>query len=183
MKNFHAASTKCAAGGRIYCTVSEERKAIQMEYDARTEERIWQRVRSEKQDPNTTRRGEHLPALVMEQLQLSAAYLQLSRLLQGKDGAVFVRLAREARSQAVCLKGILALVTGYAPQITAAPVPFSTVDAMQRHCYSMELRLLKEYQNRHADAEYGPVFERLAQRGWEHCYTLLEMIGKTGKGK
>lgn len=154
-----------------------------MEYDTRKEARVWQRVQNEKMETNPMLQGEHLPALIMEQLQLSAVYLQLSRLLQGKDGAEFVRLAREARTQAVCIKGILILITGEAPQISAAPVQIVTMDAMLRSCYGKELRLMKIYENRSTEPEYGPVFGRLAQRGQDHCCTLLEMIGKTGRGK
>ena len=54
---------------------------------------------------------------------------------------------------------------------------------MLRRCYGKELRLLKEYENRCSDAEYGPVFDRLAQRGRDHCCTVLELIGKLGKVK
>ena len=154
-----------------------------MEYDTRKEARVWQRVQNEKAQTNPLLHGDHLPALIMEQLQLSAAYLQLSRLLQGKDGAEFVRLAREARTQAVCIKGILILITGEVPQISTAPVQLTTMEAMLRSCYGKELRLMKIYENRSTEPEYGPVFSRLAQRGQEHCCTLLEMIGKTGRGK
>ena len=154
-----------------------------MEYDIRREERVWQRIQSEKREQNAAPRGENLPALIMEQLQLSSAYLQISRLLQGKDGSEFVRLAREARAGAVCLKGILVLTGKPAPPISTTPAQFSTMDAMLRRCYGMELRLMKEYESRHGDMEYGPVFARLAQRGGEHCGTLLELIGKTGRTK
>ena len=154
-----------------------------MEYDTRKEERVWQRVRSEKTEQAAENRPDPLPAWIMEQLELSASYLQLSRLLQGKDGAEFVKLARESRAQAVCLKGILSLMTGHSAQIVAAPVHFSAVDTMLRSCYGKELRLMKEYESRSSDPEYGPVYERLSKRGREHCYILLEMVGKTGKPK
>ena len=154
-----------------------------MENDIRKEARVWQRIQSEKQDQDAVSGRDHLPALIMEQLQLSSAYMQLSRLLQGKDGTEFVRLAREARGQAACLKGILTLVSGNAQQISTTPVSFSAVDTLLRNCYGKQLRLLREYENRSADPEYGPVFERLAQRGREHCCALLELIGKVGKGR
>jgi len=150
-----------------------------MEYDTQKAARVWQRVQHDKQEPVTQR--DPLPALIMEQLQLSAAYLQLARQLSGQDGAVFVRLAREAKTQAVCLKGILTLMTGQPPECGSAPPQLSTIDAMLRRCYGKELRLLKEYENRCSDAEYGPVFDRLAQRGRDHCCTVLELIGKLGK--
>ena len=154
-----------------------------MEYDARKEARVWQRVQNEKAETNPLPQGDPLPALIMEQMQLTAMYLQLSRLLQGKDGAVFVRLAREARAQAVCVKGILVLISGQAPQITGAPAQITTVDAALRSCYGKELRLMKAYENRRTEPEYGPVYERLAERGREHCCALLELIGKLGRPK
>ena len=154
-----------------------------MDYDTQKAARVWQRVQTEKQGENTPQRTDHLPGLILEQLQLSATYLQLARQLPGKDGAVFVRLAREARAQAACLKGILALMSEQVPEISSAPVQFSAMEAMLRRCYGKELRLLKEYENRRSDPEYGPVFERLACRGRDHCWALLELIGRIVRPK
>ena len=152
-----------------------------MEHEICKETRVWQRVQQDKQTALSQSRSDHLPALIMEQLQLSAAYLQLARQFSGKEGAEFVRLAREAKAQAVCMKGILTLMTDQSPEIVGIPPQFSAVDITLRRCYGKELQLLKECENRRTDAEYGPVFERMAQRGREHCCMLLELIGKTGK--
>ena len=154
-----------------------------MNYDTQKTARVWERVQAEKQETAKPQQGDHLPSLIMEQLQLSAIYLQLARQLPGKDGAVFVRLARETRAQAACLKGILALMIGQVPEITAAPVPYSTMEAMLRRCYGKELRLLKEYESRLSDAEYGPVFDRLVNRGREHCWVVSELIGRIARSK
>ena len=148
-----------------------------MEIDARKEARVWQRVQGEKQEPAVQNRGDNLPALIMEQLQLSAAYSHLSRIYPGRDGTVFMRLAREARNQGVCLKGILKLMTGQNPSVATAPPQISAPDAMLRRCYGQELRLLREYESRCADPEYGPVFDRMASRNREHCGTVMELIG------
>ena len=149
-----------------------------MDYDTQKAARVWQRVQMEKQEVPVAQRADHLPGLILEQLQLAAAYLQLARQLPGKDGAVFVRLAREARAQGACLKGILALMSEHVPEVSSAPVQFSAMEAMLRRCYGKELRLLKEYEACQTDPEYGPVFERLASRGRDHCWVLLEMIGR-----
>ncbi|MBR4290942.1 MAG: hypothetical protein IKT52_09935 [Oscillospiraceae bacterium] len=154
-----------------------------MEHDIRKEARVWQRVQNEKQEREVQQRSDHLPTLIMEQAQLSAAYLQLARHLSGQDGALFMRLAREAKAQAVCLKGILSLMTGRAPETATTPPQFTTVDAMLRRCYGKELWLLKAYESRCSDPEYGPVYERMTQRGREHCCTVLELVGRMGKGK
>lgn len=151
-----------------------------MEYDTHKAARVWQRVQGEKQEP-AVQHGDSLAALIMEQLQLSAVYQQLSRQTTGKDGAPFMRLAREAKTQALCLKGIMTLITGQAAAMGPTPPQVSTRDAMLRRCYGRELRLLKEYENRCGDAEYGPVFNRMAARGREHCCTLLELIGAVGR--
>ena len=152
-----------------------------MEYDIRKEARVWQRVQDGKQPPEPSRPVENLPALILEQLQLSSAYRQLAGRMNSKDGAVLIRLEREANMQATCLKGIVALMNGFSPQSAGASQQLSGTDAILRRCYGAELRLLKAYENRISDAEYGPVFDRMAARGREHCYVLLELIGKTGK--
>lgn len=180
MKNFRSILTKYPSGGCIHCT---EKEGMEMGYDARKEERVWQRVCSEKQEEHIHRQMENLPALIMEQLQLSAVYRQLASRINGKDGAVLIRLAREANTQAVCLKGIVALMKGSVPQTCGAPQPITGTEAILRRCYGTELRLMKAYENRNADEEYGPVFERMAARGREHCCALLELIGKTGKAE
>ena len=152
-----------------------------MEYDTQKAARVWQRVQQEKQEPAFAQRNDRLPALILEQAQLSATYLQLARHLSGQDGTVFMRLAREAKAQAICMKGILTLMTGQSPDTTGTAAQISAIDAMLRHCYSKELWLLKEYETRCSDPEYGPVFDRMVQRGREHCCTLLELVGKRGK--
>lgn len=152
-----------------------------MEQEISKEARVWQRVQQEKQTPRPQSYGDHLPALIMEQLQLSASYLQLARQFSGRDGAEFMRLAREAKTQAVCLKGILTLMTDQSTEIMGVPPQISAVDVALRRCYGKELQLLKACENHRNDTEYGPVFERMAQRGRDHCCVLLELIGKLGK--
>lgn len=141
------------------------------------EARVWQRVHGEKQEPVTPQHSENLPALILEQQQLSAVYMQLSRQSNGQSGAAFMRLAREARMQAVCLKGIVTLMNGHIPAPATAPAQASPQEALLRRCYGKELRLLKAYESRRADPEYGPVFDRMAGRSRDHCCTLLELIG------
>ena len=163
---------------RIYCRAEFKKgRMVWMEMDERKAARVWQRVQGEKQEAAAPPSREDLPALMMEQLQLASAYLQLARLSPGKDGAVFVRLSREAKAQAVCLKGLLTLITGQSPAIGIPQSQPSQTDAMLRRCYGQELRLWKAYEGRRGDAEYGPVFDRMAARGREHCITVMELIG------
>ena len=83
--------------------------------------------------------------------------------------------------QAICLKGIVALTAGQNPTIGISPSQISSQNATLRHCYGQELRLFTEYEKRRNDPEYGPVFERLANRGQDHCLALLELIGNLSK--
>ena len=92
-----------------------------------------------------------------------------------------MRLAREAKTQAVCLKGILTLMAGQSPVVGVSPVQISSSDVMLRRCYGQELRLQKEYEHLKLDAEYGPVYARMAERNREHCCVVLEMIGGLGR--
>ena len=158
-----------------------EREGIEMDYDKGKEARVWQRIQNEKQQEQAARPAEHLPALIMECLQLAAAYRQLSLRVGGKDGTSLIRLAREANAQAVCLKGIVSLMKGSVPNITGIPQQLSITDVLMRRCYGAELRMMKACESRCSDPEYGPVFERLTARGREHCCTLMELIGRTGK--
>ena len=152
-----------------------------MEFDARKAERVWQRVQGEKREGTSAPRGENLPALIMEQLQLSESYFQMSRRCGSRDAAVYMRLAREAKAQAVCLKGILKLVSEKDAEIRIPPQQIPTEDTALRRWYGQELRLMTEYENRRVDPEYGPVFERMAVRSREHCCALLELIGRMGQ--
>ena len=180
MKNFRRRFTKYGTVARIYSTEKEE---MDMEHETLKEARVWQRVHSEKQAADPVRQTENLSALILEQTQLSAAYRQLAGRMQGQDGTMLIRLARESNMQVACLKGIATLMNGFAPQGTSTTQLQSNTDAILRRCYGTQLRLLKIYESRIGDAEYGPVFERMAARGREHCYVLLELIGKTGKTK
>lgn len=139
------------------------------------EARVWQRVQGKGEAAAPA--PENLPGLIMEQLQLSNIYLQLSRQTGGQSGGTYMRLARESRMQAVCLKGILILMNGHVPAAAAAPAPAAQPDVLLRRCYGTELRLLKAYESRCGDAEYGPVFNRMVSRSRDHCCTLLELIG------
>ena len=149
--------------------------------DRQKAQRVWQRVQNEAQQEQGGRQAENLPALIMEYLQLAAAYRHLSQRLSGKDGTTLIRLAREANAQAVCLKGILSLMKGGTPNIAPASQQHSNTDVILRRCYGAELRLLRACENRCTDPEYGPVFDRLAARSREHCCVLMELIGKAGK--
>ena len=97
-----------------------------MEYDSGKAARVWQRVQGEKKEGQPSPATENLPALIMEQLQLSNAYRLLADRMHGKDGAVLIRLAREANAQAVCMKGIDQLLFSFASSASCLASSSST---------------------------------------------------------
>ena len=151
------------------------------EIDSRKAARVWQRVQGEMGEKPVSRSGEGLQALAMDQLQLSAAYQMLSSGGSGATGTTLMRLAREARTQAACLKGLMVLILGQRPDLRPAPMNRTGGEAALRWCYGQEMRLLKAYEERRSDPDYGPVFERMIQRQREHCGAVMELIGGQGK--
>ena len=141
------------------------------------EARVWQRVQQGKEESATPSGTDSLPALIMEQLQLSNVYLQLSRQTGGQSGAAFMRLARESRMQAVCLKGIVTLTNGHLPAPASTPPQASPQDALLRRCYGKQMQNLAEYERRSSHPEYGHIFAGLARQEREHCHLLLEILG------
>lgn len=152
-----------------------------MEFDGQKAARVWQRVQGQQTEQPGSKCCDHLQGLIMDQLTLSSMYLQLSRQFSGRDGATMMRLARESRAQAACMRGVLMIAGAQMPGAGPVPVQSGSMDAMLRRCYGQELRLLKEYENRKTDGEYGPVFDRMAGRSREHCCALLELAGGAGR--
>ena len=62
-----------------------EKEGIEIDFDKGKEARVWQRVQKEAQQEQPVKPAENLPALIMEYLQLAAAYRQLSQRLNGKE--------------------------------------------------------------------------------------------------
>jgi hypothetical protein len=151
------------------------------ELDAQKEVRVWQRVKNDPRAVSAPRVCENLQTLIMEQMQVAAAYLQLSHRTVGVEATTLMRLARQSRAQTACLKGLNILIMEKGTEAQIIPVQKGTVEALLRWCYGQELRLMKSYENHRMDPEYGPVFERMAQRSREHCCLVLELMGMIGK--
>lgn len=138
-------------------------------------QRVWQRV--QRTEPAFT--GPDAAALTMmtaEALTDADACQKLARTMGGKGGAL-LRLARQDRAQAECLKGICRLLTGKTPQIHLPPQKPAPAAATLQRCYTNHLRRLREFERCCADPELGPAFEKLAAEEQDHCRLLLELIG------
>ena len=151
------------------------------EMDTQKEIRVWQRVKNEARTVSSPQVCDNLQTLIMEQMQVAAAYLQLSHRTVSVEATALMRLARQSRAQTACLKGLNILITEKGSEAQIIPAQKGTVEALLRWCYGQELRLIKSYENHRMDPEYGPVFERMAQRSREHCCLVLELMGGLGR--
>lgn len=138
--------------------------------------RVWQRVQGSAQLADR-----ELTAMISAALSTAATYLKLSRLFQGKESAVLRQLYEGQQAHVACLKGIYTLITGTRPSVKAMPLTGQTPESTLRQCYGKTMQILADYESRAADAEYGPVFARLADREKDSCRTLLELIGNLKK--
>lgn len=146
-------------------------------YDPKKASQVWQRVQSQKNQETPAGREDNLAGLIMVEMESAAAYAQLARQMSAKQAAVLQSLSRETQAHASCLKGIHALISGQPPVIRTPVIPGETPWIGLRKGYGRHMRLVREYENRSEDPEYGPVFRVLAQQERDHCRRLLELIG------
>lgn len=144
-------------------------------YDAEKAVRVWQRVQSR---PETMPTVPGLQALINDEGEAAATYLQLSRRFQGRESAMLRKMAEEELSHQACLRGIYTLATGTRPKSTRAVTPRDDTESILRRSYAGELRSVAEYEKRSADPEYGMVFAQLAREEQAHAKAVLELLGK-----
>ena len=126
--------------------------------------------------------GQDLRALLLAEEMLADACTRLARRATAREAASLQRVARDARGHAACLEGICVLVTGEAPEVRTPAPEDGPAAALLRKCYGRAMRTLVTYEARSRDAEYGPVFARLAAQQRDQCRLILELIGTLGKG-
>ena len=118
---------------------------------------------------------------LLEMLLTTAAaadnFSHLAQCFQGWQAEALGRMARESRAQGACLGGIFALISGESPKRQSVVPDTGTIPARLKKAYGRAMHLLSACEACSADAEYGPVFRRLANRQQEHCRKILEIIG------
>ena len=134
---------------------------------------VWQRV----QGGSGSRPEEGLLELIMKEAEDGEIYLQLSRMLGGKAGAMLQKMHREEQAHLACLKGIYTLITGKRATVALPKWQPDTPERLLRRCYGREMRCIARYQQRSSDPEYGQVFAKLAEQEREHCKMILELLG------
>lgn len=149
-------------------------------YDPKKAERVWARVQGERpaEAPEM-----NLQAMIMNEWVASSTYLALARQVPPREMCILQRMAREEQGHGATLKGIYTMITDQEPVIKASPMTAGSVELLLRKCYAAEMQTAREYQHWAAEAEYGPVFARLAEQEREHCRMVLELMGRLGKIK
>ena len=146
-------------------------------YDPKKAQRVWERVQG-TQEPEPKPVQMNLQAMIMNEWVTSATYLALARQVPPREMCILQRMAREDQGHGACLKGIYTMITDQEPVIKAPPITAGSVNLTLRKCYASLLKTLQEYERWSRDAEYGPVFQRLADQEREHCRLVLELIGR-----
>ena len=146
-------------------------------YDPRKADRVWARVQGDRSSESKAPEM-NLQAMIMNEWVTSATYLALARQVPPREMCILQRMAREDQGHGACLKGIYTMITDQEPVIKAPPITAGSVNLTLRKCYASLLKTLQEYERWSRDAEYGPVFQRLADQEREHCRLVLELIGR-----
>lgn len=136
---------------------------------------VWSRVQNRpvnQPDPGP------IKGMIAQLRQDAATYLLLARRYTGQDSVMLRELARQDQAQAMCLKGLYTLITGERPPQSPVPQTVEGTESALRRCYGSKMRLLSQYENRMADPEYGPVFQRLAYQQRQGCTGILELLGR-----
>lgn len=147
-------------------------------FDQQKAARVWQRVQQAQPQGKQPGHLEELPELMMNEWEAAAAYRQLARQFQGKEGETYQSLARREQKHAACLRGMHSLITGEKYPLQKLQSVKEPPERILRRCYGIHLRARKAYESHAEDPEYGPVFAELARQERELCVTVLELLGK-----
>ena len=138
------------------------------QYDSEKAARVWQRVRGESQQQDTSELAE-LPGLAAEEAALAAMYRQMA-----KNQPECMGLFRDCGRSAAILRGISVFQD---QQPGKAVPPAGSIRNSLRLCYAKTLRCIGEYEKLSSHPEYGCVFRRLSETKREHACKILELAG------
>lgn len=142
------------------------------QYDPALAQRVWQRVQGE-----TEPKAQSLRALVHASREREECYRRLSQRFGGRDGELLARMYRQEQDTGACLRGMERL-RGQPGKASTAVAEKAEPRRMLERCYHQSQRAMAEYRARTAEAEFGAVFELLAQREMAHCAGILEVLGR-----
>lgn len=143
-------------------------------FDPSMETKVWRRVTA----PAPPQRGEDLGPLIFAAQEAVRDYRFLREKLKGQD---MPRLLLEAALDTLaCLKGLQQLRSAAPAKTAPLPPPVPSLRRVLEQSYHRCRRMAAEYTARSADAQWGIVFAKLAQREQENCVRLAGLLGQTG---
>ena len=135
------------------------------------QERVWQRVRGQAQEPSPNG-GEPGP-----QALLLGEMTDVGLLRKAGNADALNQLARQASERAEILRGICLLMQNEVPG--KLPPAREPGPAVLRLLMGSLLRRHREYCRLSDHGEYGPVYSQLAQSTQASCALLAKYIGAT----
>ena len=145
--------------------------------DNRTvEQQVWQRVQANREE--ATRND--LQQLQREAMELAAIYRNLSSRMTGRSQELMKQLYTGERANAQALAGI-GILSRSSGEVLKGWQPGKEDPGKQLlRCYHRTRRCMTEYLARSAEAEYGVVYQKLADREGHHCTLIAEVLGSLG---
>ena len=128
---------------------------------------VWQRVQAEQAAVCPEAFSGREEALRRSLLRLSSRYT-------GQQQAQLRKMAAQCAQAANVLRGMCILGSGQKPVNHGSVKP----DALLRRCYGELMALLRAYEQRATDPQFGPVFSGLARQKQQQCHQLLALAGK-----
>lgn len=145
-------------------------------FDSEMAKRVWQRVQAGSDLPISECSAEKFVARELAESQMC---LRLSKQLRGQDSRALQKMALDDKGHRALLQGICCM-TGRT-QLPAVPIQDTgTISQRLKRCYGRKLQLATEYEKHASEPQFGNVYQKLADREYEHCRTLLAIIGKYG---
>ena len=141
--------------------------------DPNVEQQVWDRVFARPVEPQ----GEDLRGMLLAAMELAAGYRYLADVLTGKARERVKQLYEGEKSNIACLKGV-GMLSGKGEEVLKIWNPSKeSVRKVLERSYHRTRRAMVEYTSRSADAEFGAVFQRMAEREGRHCALLAELLG------
>lgn len=137
------------------------------------EQQVWQRVLARTEEPAR----DDLRGLLLAAMELAGVYRYLAGMMTGKARERLKGLYEGEMANAACLKGIGILSGRGEEALKIWNPPGEPVKKALEKCYHRSRRAMTEYMARSAEAEFGTVFRKMADREGEHCAVIAELLG------
>jgi hypothetical protein len=113
-------------------------------------------------------------------MELAAIYRTITSRLTGKQQEQMQRLYAGEKANASALVGIGVLSRQGGEALKLWQPEKEDVKMQLQRCYHRTRRCMTEYLARSAEAEYGVVYQKLADREGQHSLWIAELLGSLG---